>query len=283
MPVLVTGAHQLLARRCVLRLLEEGGEVRAYGSGDLSMLRAAGAMVASGTEDDEGRMEAALADVHTIVHVGAGVLTTRIEAADRAVRTLLTAASNAGVSRVICLSLPGASVDANDPLRRHKGAMETAMAHAPLPTIMLRTSLVDTPAVRDAVVTALPAEVRDTMVAPVRIADLLELIVAFDAARSRATTGQLIVAVDGPQRMTLGDYLAASGGAAGTDHAAAPISRVGRQVASPAAAAALHAALGGPWWSDDPALADGWTFAHLTPRIPGVHDPDVATPVGTDR
>jgi hypothetical protein len=70
MPVLVTSAQHPLARRIALRLLEEGGEVRAYAHGAVADLRAAGAIVASGEVDDEGRLEAAMVQVHTVVHVG---------------------------------------------------------------------------------------------------------------------------------------------------------------------------------------------------------------------
>ncbi|MEX2504715.1 MAG: hypothetical protein WD378_07685, partial [Egicoccus sp.] len=66
MPVLVTAAHRPLAKQIALRLLQEGGEVRAYGSGDTSQLRSAGAFVATGTADDEGRLESAMAEVHTV-------------------------------------------------------------------------------------------------------------------------------------------------------------------------------------------------------------------------
>jgi hypothetical protein len=53
MPVLVTDAHRPLAQHLVVRLLDEGGEVRAYTSGDASQLRVAGACVAHGTVDDD--------------------------------------------------------------------------------------------------------------------------------------------------------------------------------------------------------------------------------------
>ncbi|MEX0835077.1 MAG: hypothetical protein WD010_03230, partial [Nitriliruptor sp.] len=74
MPVLITGAHRPLARRIAAALLEEGGEVRAHTSGDAASLRAGGAIVAGGDADDEGHLESSMAQVHTVVHVGRGVL-----------------------------------------------------------------------------------------------------------------------------------------------------------------------------------------------------------------
>ncbi|MEX0868521.1 MAG: hypothetical protein WD011_02510 [Nitriliruptoraceae bacterium] len=269
MPVLVTDASNTLARRCAVRLLEEGGEVRAYGGGDLSVLRAAGAMVSAGTPDDEGRLEAALTDVHTLLHVGVGLLTARPEERHVDTSTMLTAALNAGVARIISLSVPGAATDAPDGLRRAKGALETALAAAPIPTIVVRTSLIDTPTVRDALVTTAPEDVDDVPVAPVTVADIVELVVAFDAARSRSTSGHLVVAADGPERMTIRDYRHAVGTAARQRAG----SRVGRRLVPADATETFVAALKGPWWSDDPVLLDGWKFADIAPTSPGAGEP----------
>lgn len=272
MPVLVTDASRTLARRLVVRLLAEGGEVRAYGNGDLAALRAAGARVASGTSDDEGRLEAALTDVHTVVHVGAGLFGARVDRARADLDTMLTAATNAGVSRVIALSVAGASADANDPLRRAKADLESALSDAPLPTVVLRTSLLDTPRVRDALITSAPPDVADVQVAPVRVADVVELIVAFDAARSRATTGHLVVAADGPRRVSVRDYLHGLGHGVGAGDAG----RVGRRLSPVDDHDTFVAAMRGVWWTEDPVILDGWRFAGMTPQVPassGTADP----------
>lgn len=266
MPVLVTAAHQPLARRVALRLLEEGGEVRAYADGDVSVLRAAGAIVATGELDDEGRLEAAMADVHTVVHVGGGLLSASTGALLAAAGTVATAAGNAGVRRLIGLSLPGAAADAAEPLRRAKGAVEELLADAAPPSVAIRASLVDTPAVRDALATAgLGARLlADVAVAPVRAGDLVELVVAFDRARSRSRHGHLVVSADGPARMSLQTYLDRVG-VAGPGRGGL----VGRRLTDPERAPLLRGALAdGPWWTDDPAVVDGWAFAGQHPLAP---------------
>jgi uncharacterized protein YbjT (DUF2867 family) len=266
MPVLVTAAHRPLARRIALRLLEEGGEVRAYARGDVSHLRAGGAIVASGEVDDEGRLEAAMAEVHTVVHVGGGLLTSAPRQLELEAATVAVAASNAGVQRLIGLSLPGAASDAPDPLRRSKAAEEARLADAEPPSVVLRASLVDTPALRDALATAGlgPELLRTVEVAPVRVDDLVELVVAFDRARSRSRHGHLVVSADGPTRMSLQAYLDRVGvarpGRGGL---------VGRRLTDDIRAPLLRGALAaGPWITEDAVVVDGWEFAGLHPLAP---------------
>lgn len=268
MPVLVTGAHRHLQRTVALRLLAEGGEVRGYGSGATATLRAAGAFVATGTADDEGRLEAAMEQVHTVVHVGRGLLA-QAPADDVAeARVLTTAATNAGVRRLIVLSVAGADPDADDEFRRAKGEVEALVAAAAPPSIVVRTSLVDTPAIRDALATSgLPARAFDVEVAPVAVADLAELVTAFDRARSRSDRGHLVVAADGPVRLAVGDWLERVGvGRPGRG------SMLGRRLADPARSPHLGAALlAGPWVSAPGAdVLDGWGFAGLHPAPPAI-------------
>lgn len=262
MPVLITDAGRPLARRLALRLLAEGGEVRAYGEGDLVPLRAAGVFVATGAPDDEGRLDAAMTDVHTVVHVGAGLLTSDLDASLAAARATLGAAASAGVARVLLLSLPGAGLDAADPVRRTKGAVEAGAVDADVPTVVLRVGLVDTPALRDALATArLPEPVRQVEIAPVRDTDLLELVVAFDGLRSTARSGHATFLASGPRRMTVAAYLQRVGvagpGAGGM---------VGRRLASEVELARLAQVLAGPW---DEQGEDAWAFAGLQPAAPG--------------
>lgn len=261
MPVLLTSAHRPFARRVALRLLDEGGEVRAYGHGDTSALRAAGAFVASGTPDDEGRLDGACTDVHTVVHVGGGLLDADPHHMVEEVETLLRAVTSAGVRRLIALSLPGASPGAADPVRRAKAQVEARLEAAAIPTVVIRSSLVVTTAIVDALATVgLSDEDRAVTVAPVRPADLAELIVAFDRARSRAPTGHLVVAADGPERISVGELLARRGvGTPGTG------TLVGRSLPPAWLEEQLPQVLQGPWWTDDPVVLDGWGFAQLTP------------------
>ncbi len=261
MPVLVTAADEPLSRRIALRLLQEGGEVRAYASGDTAALRAAGAFVASGDADDEGRLEAALAEVHTLVHVGGGVLDDpeRIEA-DAAVAA--RAAENAGVRRVITVSLPGADHAADDAVRRAKAAAEASLTAVPAPTVILRVGLVDTPALRGALLTSgLDRDALAARVAPVRVDDLVELVVAFDRARAESTDGRLVVAADGPTWTSVAGYLdQVTGEGAG---------RVGRRLPRPEVGARLSALLRGPWAPHEPGTVDGWSFFGIEPGTPG--------------
>jgi uncharacterized protein YbjT (DUF2867 family) len=259
MPVLVTSAQRSLPRRLVRRLLDEGGEVRAYAHGDATSLRAAGAMVATGEVDDEGRLEAAMEQVHTVVHVGGGLLSADPDALVRDAEVVATAAANAGVRRLIALSLPGADPQASDPLRRAKGRVEACVAQAATPSIVVRASWVDTDAAADAVLAGgLLAKAEEVEVAPVRVDDLLELIVVFDRARSSASRGHLVVAADGPEQLRLAEHLRRRD----PGHR----SLVGRRLPAPAVLATLRAALTGPWATTATEVVDGWAFSGVAPR-----------------
>jgi uncharacterized protein YbjT (DUF2867 family) len=269
MPVLVTAAHHPLARRLAARVLEEGGEVRVTADGDVGLLRAQGAFVATAASDDEGRLEAALADVHTLVHVGGGLGTRDPGRLVADAEVVARAATGAGVRRIVALSLPGASASADDPLRRAKAAMEQVLAAVPCQTVVLRVGLVDTPWLRDALVTSgLPPEVLATAVRPVRLGDLLELVVAFDRARAAAPEGHLAVAADGPVTRSLVGYLDRVTGSAGGRG-----SRVGRRLPDAGTVRRLTAVLAGPWEQHDEVAAgrllDGWAFAGRGPSEPG--------------
>src|ERR671919_1154539 len=74
MPVLVTGATGVVGRALVPRLVESGGEVRVYVRRDVPEYRALGVKVAIGEADHEGRLESALEQVHTLVHLVGGPL-----------------------------------------------------------------------------------------------------------------------------------------------------------------------------------------------------------------
>ncbi|MEX0592606.1 MAG: NAD(P)H-binding protein [Nitriliruptoraceae bacterium] len=268
MPVLVTSSQRPQARLVVARLLDHGGEVRAYASGDVGSLRAQGAMVATGEADDEGRLEAALTDVHTVVHLGEGLLTANPARSIDEVATLVTAATNAQVARIIALSIAGASLQADDPLRRAYGRIEAMLEQCPVPTIVVRTSVVGHPDVIDTLVTAgLDADALSTPVAPVAIEDLVELLAALDDARSQATSGNLVLAADGPSIMSLGDYLAGLGALAIVDGRVVA-DLVGRTLADTAIVSTLNEAIKGPWTNDDPTVIDAWSLMGLVPVAP---------------
>lgn len=260
MPVLVAAADAPLGHRIALRLLAEGGEVRAYasGDGDVASLRAAGAFVAVGDLDDGGLLEAAMAEVHTVVHVADPLLVPDAGSVLTATATIAAAAANAGVRRLIASSLPGAATDAADGLRRAFGRAEAALEDAAVPTVVIRSSLLDTRELRDALASTPPDEAtRGRPVAPVRPADLVELVVAFDALRSQASEGHVVFAADGPETLTLGAYLERAGLDAG--------SLVGRRYVGADAAPLLHEGLAGTWRSTDPRVQDAWAFTGVRP------------------
>lgn len=264
MPVLVTAADAPLGARLVTRLLAEGGEVRAYcsGVGDVSRLRGAGAMVATGDLDDEGRLESAMAQVHTVVHLGSGLLGRSVAAIERDASVVVRAAANAGVRRLVVRTLAG--VDrATDPLRTALARVEALVREGPVPSVVLRPSLVLEPQVIDALaVLPLEEDAFGVEVAAVRPDDLIELVVAFDAMRSTAHEGHVVFSADGRRREPLGRVLVA---------AVAPTERggryVGRRFVSPSDLPLLVGALPGPWTTsaDDPLVFDAWAFTGLQP------------------
>lgn len=263
MPVLVTRAHTTLGQLTVARVLRSGGEVRAFVSGpaDVQGLRRAGAIVASGDLLDEGHLEAAMEQVHTVIHLGRGLLAPSAELLVEEAATVVTAALGAGVQRLITPSVAGADPGAGDPYRRALGEVEQLFESAPVPSVVLRTSLLDTPAMRDALAALRPTPSQlDTPVAPVRLEDVVEAIWFLDEIRSTAHEGHVVLAAPGPARLTLAQHLEAIGiGAPGT------VGRlVGRVWKDPATQPLLAEALAGPWLPD-PEWPVVWELADISP------------------
>jgi uncharacterized protein YbjT (DUF2867 family) len=271
MPVLVHAAHRPLGRALARRLLEEGGQVRATANDGVALLRAEGVFTAACDADDEGTLEAALTQVHTLVVLLGGLGRSGADAVRQEGLAAARAADGAGIERAVVVTLAGAAIDAPDALRRAHGDVAAAFADLPLPSIELRTGLVDTPAATDLLLAAgLPSEVRALRVAPVTATDLLELIVAVDRARSRAEAGHLVVAADGRRRCTIDEHLArrtatgpVSGGEGGSSGGRARLT--GRRVPPPAVRDALLATLAGPWWTEDPQVPDAWDLFDVVP------------------
>jgi nucleoside-diphosphate-sugar epimerase len=268
MPVLVTVDGTSVAHRLLPRLVAEGGEVRAWvAQGDEAGLRAAGAFVASGDVDDEGRLEAAMEQVHTVVHLAADPLAPSVERVATAASTVLRAAVNAGVRRLIVTSLAGVGAltpsarpgHAEAGLRGALARIEDDLQAAPIPTVVVRTGLVDTSETRD-VLAALPTGVAaDVEVAPVRDTDLIELLVALDSVRSEAHQGHVTFLADGPRWCTLAEHAERVGATTGL---------VGRTYRPPEEHPLLRSALAGPWRDPDTTLFDAWDFTGVVPRSP---------------
>lgn len=268
MPVLLTRPSTAVARATASLLLDDGAQVRLFGPEVPNELRARGAFAAVGDPDDHGLLEAALAQVHTLVHAGGGL---GVEDPDHLVieaRLVFGAAERAGVQRVIALSLPGAEPDSDDPLRAAAGRVEHDLQARPFPSVVVRPSLVDTSATRDLLATLPGTSHHDTVVAPVRVEDLARGLVAIDEARSRAAAGHVVFRADGPELLTIAAYLRQVG-VRGEDGSMDLVGRVYRP--GQAGGPARRALAAGPWTEpDDPATADLWSFAE--------HDPQPVTP-----
>jgi len=265
MPVLVHAAHRPLARALAQRLLQEGGEVRATARSGAASLRSSGIFTAVCDPDDEGVLEAALAQVHTLVVLLGGLGDPEVAAIRDAGLAAARAAEGADVSRVILVTLAGSAVDSVEPLRRAHGDVAAAFAAIAVPSIEIRTGLVGTPSTVDLLLAAgLPAEVRSRTVAPVPVAALLELVVAVDRARGRASGGHLVVAASGRTTCTVDAFLdLASSQRSGVDADRRRLT--GRRVPTPAARDGLLTALDGPWVEDDPLVPDGWELFGVEP------------------
>jgi uncharacterized protein YbjT (DUF2867 family) len=265
LPVLVHAAHRPLARRLVHRLLAQGGQVRALAARDVASLRAAGAFVATADPDDEGTLEAALTGAHTLVVLLGGLGASDAARVVEEGLVAARAAQGAQIERLILVTMAGADGAAQDELRRAHATVAAAVAELPLPSVELRVGLVDTSATRDLLVAAgLPSELRSTMIAPVRIDDLLELITAVDDARSSSRDGHLVLAADGPRHASIDAFLEALARIGG--HGGQGLT--GRRVPSSAQREALCATLDGPWWNEDAAVPDAWDLLGVTATSP---------------
>ena len=142
MPVLVTGATGCIGRALVPALVKTGGQVRVYVRREAPEYRAMGVKVAMGDADHEGRIESALEQVHTLVHLVGGPLVeglTTIEWLNiETTRVALRAAENAGVRRVIFVSHLGANEWSDHLYLVTKARAEEAVRNAPMEHVILR-------------------------------------------------------------------------------------------------------------------------------------------------
>ena len=140
---MVTGASGLLGH-AIVRALVEDDEVRATvrrpEAGE--PLRALGAKVAVLPFEEPEELVEILPRVHTIVHLVGGVnqpTDEEILAANHgSTLAAVAAAKEAGVRRLVLLSVPGASVDHPHPLLRAKGLAEEVVVHSGLEHAVLR-------------------------------------------------------------------------------------------------------------------------------------------------
>lgn len=234
MPVLVTGAEDALGLAVVDRLLRSGGEVRAYldeeqtDDGRVERLRRAGSKVAVGGLDDEGHLEAALAQVHTVVHCWRGPWQ-RPDDVVAGAATVVSALLGAGVRRMVWvrelatsgenpyLAALDATADLVDDLPVETVTLATGMRHGPGDelTDRLRAGWLSGTAVDPS-----------TPHAPVHVDDVAHAVEAADRQRATVAALHVRLALVGPETMPLRDVLGRLGAppldAAGSGSAAPP-------------------------------------------------------------
>lgn len=134
MPVLIVGASSDVGRHLAALLLAEDAQVRVYVSTEDRDLRAAGCKVAVGEYDDMGRIESAMEQVHTVVHLagdaepaaGRSIEWMIEETTDVAVR----AAGSADVRRFLATSHVGAEPAADNVFLAARGRADALVAGA---------------------------------------------------------------------------------------------------------------------------------------------------------
>jgi len=133
-PVLINGARSLIGRALAQRLLDEGAQVRAYLRRDDAGLRAAGVHIAIGEPCDVPKLESALTQVHTLVHLVGGAKPERGVSVeflnDETVECSVIAARSAGVRRILFVSVPGADPAARDRFLAAKGTAEARIVES---------------------------------------------------------------------------------------------------------------------------------------------------------
>lgn len=214
MPVLVTGASGVVGRALIPKLVESGGQVRVYVRRDVPEYRSLAVHVAVGEGDHEGRLESALEQVHTLVHLIGGPVPERgitvewlnLETAEVALR----AAENAEVRRVIFLSPIGADPASSDAYLAAKGLAEEAIRKAPMQHAIFRCAPILAPgsALSTFLERGIPASSRDVRANPVALADVVAAIVAADTREAEIRDSWEL---GGPDVLTFGELAERTG------------------------------------------------------------------------
>jgi NADH dehydrogenase len=214
MPVLVTGATGVIGRALVPRLIESGGQVRVYVRREVPEYRSLGVHVSVGEADHEGRLESALEQVHTLVHLIGGPIPGRgvpVEwLNEETVLVALRAAGNAEVARFVFLSPLGADPGSTDRYLAAKGRAEEAILDAPIQRAIFRCAPVLAPgsALATFLSRGIPSSARDVRMNPVTVEDVVSAIVAADT-REGEVRGEW--ELGGPEVLSLGDLVELTG------------------------------------------------------------------------
>lgn len=183
MPVLVTGATGCVGRALLPTLVDAGGQVRVYVRRDVPEYRALGVKVAVGEADHEGRLESALEQVHTLVHLVGGPLPDRDVTVEwlnlTTTEVAIRAAENAEVRRVLFLSPLGADPSSEHPYLAAKGRAEGVVRGATMEHAIFRCSpiLGEGSVFNEAIDRGLGGEYR---LNPIIVADVAAALVAAD-------------------------------------------------------------------------------------------------------
>jgi uncharacterized protein YbjT (DUF2867 family) len=216
MTVMVTGASGPVGHALVRRLRRKD-EVRACVRRleAAEPLRALGAKVAMGRLEDADALAEVLGGVFTLFHLVGGPNhaddDALLDANHGSTLRAIAAAKEAGVPRIILVSVPGASAEAADPFLRAKGLAEEAVSTSGLQHAIVRsshvyglgglwfTAVVQGALVRPPVAIALVA---DELLAPVLDDDLAAVLVAAD---DRDTDLAGTWALEGPDSASAAD------------------------------------------------------------------------------
>lgn len=215
MPVLVTGATGVVGRALIPRLVETGGQVRVYVRRDVPEYRALGVKIAIGEADHEGRLESALEQVHTIVHLIGGPVPEKGVTVEwlnlDTTEVALRAATNAEVQRFLFLSHVGADPSSDHPYLAAKGRAEEAIHSARLEYAILRCAPILAPG--SALMTFLErGGSGDARLSPLAVEDCVDALVEADA---RGAAVQVERELGGQEIVTLDDLALPYGRASG--------------------------------------------------------------------
>ena len=228
MPVLITGVEDALGQATSQRMLRTGGEVRVWLDAEMSAdsdaraWRAGGYKAAIGTIDDEGRLESALEQVHTVVHAAGGPLQDPQEATD-AFATLISAALGAGCRRLIWVTDLAVSVAADlDDAPPYVAALEeraALLAEVPMDVVVIRTGLRFGPGDRlTDLLGAHPDRLRLAVPhAPVWIDDVAAAVLTADSQRGAPMDVHVAIDLVGPELLPLARISEGLAGVAGDD------------------------------------------------------------------
>ncbi|MGH3666629.1 MAG: SDR family oxidoreductase [Egibacteraceae bacterium] len=212
MPVLVTGAETSEGHAATRHLLRAGGEVRAFvdyrDAAAAEALRAAGCKVARGALDDEGHLETALEQVHTVFHLAGGPTSDPDTLLDDAA-TVLSAAIGAGCRRVVWASHLGVSDPGPNAYLQACAEIEALLADAPLETVVVRRSLTygpGDPLTAALAAGAVPADAAEATHSPLYVDDLALTVAEADAVRHGVGELFIVVTLTGPTEVLLGSF-----------------------------------------------------------------------------